>query len=245
MVPTAAQPRPPPGAAPSGGSAAVAGTSGAAGSQAGGGLPDLRGLSTAELQELLTDDRAFKRLLAGVINNTQVRVVADGGGGCSGDLPVCHIGHSPPPLSPTHILLPAACLSACLRPVSQSAKTLCDIGARNRGLAGRNLEMEGALGEAKNQAAIVKGSEYDTHKATLDELAARQAAMLAALDPGLLLAKVSAALEDMDAEATRLMDSLYSKKMSAEGFADKYSSLRARYHALDLKRQALQHGASS
>jgi len=118
-----------------------------------------------------------------------------------------------------------------------AARALAEVRAQNVALARDNLAMQGTIEEARNHVAIVKSSEYAGAKAAFEELVARQAAVLAAAAPNVLLGALVADTDKLDDASSALQDQYQSGAMSLDAFVDAYTASRVAFHILDLKRQ--------
>jgi hypothetical protein len=118
------------------------------------------------------------------------------------------------------------------------AAALEDARQQNRQLAASNLAQQGAIAEARNQLAVVRGSEYSSIKARLDALLKRQAAVAAVLGGAKFRERLEDAVSEADAASSALSAAFLDGTLPLDAFVDQYLGARARYHALDLKRQA-------
>ncbi|KIZ07730.1 subunit of the ESCRT-I complex [Monoraphidium neglectum] len=121
---------------------------------------------------------------------------------------------------------------------SQMAATLEDIRVKNRQLAAANLSQQGAMAEARNQLAIVRSSEYQVIRARFDELLARQSSVSKVLGGPLFRERLEDAVSEADAASSAVSTAFLLGQVPLDQFVEQYVELRARHHALDLKRQA-------
>lgn len=132
---------------------------------------------------------------------------------------------------------------ALLENVAASAhvtQVVDELRAGNRELAASNMGVEEALADIRNQMAIIRSTEWAPAKAAFDGLAARQAAVLAQLAPGVLIERLGAAAAAADEESALLAQQLEAGEIGLEAFAEQYVRARALFHQRDLKHQAAQ-----
>lgn len=92
--------------------------------------------------------------------------------------------------------------------------------------------------QARNQLAVVRGSEYSMIKARFDELHERQARVLDTLGGDAWSARLRAAADAAEATSSAAVDDFLAGKLPLEAFLESHLASRTRSHALDLKRQA-------
>ncbi len=107
----------------------------------------------------------------------------------------------------------------------------------HRQLSEANLSREYAIGEAKNQLAIVKSSEYVMVKQQFEELLARQHSVLEQLGPKRLRAELDNAIATAESTCDEVEARFCRKKLAVEDLYSQYMAARCRYHELDLKKQ--------
>ncbi|KAK9805423.1 hypothetical protein WJX73_004126 [Symbiochloris irregularis] len=110
----------------------------------------------------------------------------------------------------------------------------------NQQLAQENLAQESVLAELRNQIAIIRSSEYAGVRETFDKNNGRQKAVLAKLQPHMLVEALAAQANKVEEQADELQESFRRGDISTEAFVEQYTALRKTYHQMDLKCQAAQ-----
>lgn len=128
-------------------------------------------------------------------------------------------------------------IAAVLR-TSPMSDSLDQVRKRNTSLARGNLARQDAMSEARNQLAIVRGSEYEVARQRADALMSRQAAVLAAVGPQKIRARLHEAATQLDNKSNDILLSFSGGNGAVEAFVDEYLRSRISFHELDLKRQA-------
>ncbi|KAF8066376.1 VPS37-2 [Scenedesmus sp. PABB004] len=121
---------------------------------------------------------------------------------------------------------------------SPMAATLEDIRVKNRQLAESNLSKQSAISEARNQLAVVRGSEYTLIKSRFDALYARQAKVLSVMGGVVWRERLEEAVSASDAASGALAADFLAGDLPLDDFVGKHVEARIAHHALDLKRQA-------
>uniref|UniRef100_A0A383VSW4 VPS37 C-terminal domain-containing protein n=1 Tax=Tetradesmus obliquus TaxID=3088 RepID=A0A383VSW4_TETOB len=121
---------------------------------------------------------------------------------------------------------------------SPMAATLEEIREKNRQLAESNLSKQNAINEARNQLAVVRGSEYTLIKSRFDELYARQARVLSTMGGVVWREKLEEAVSAADSASSALAADFMAGDVALEEFVQQHLELRMQHHVLDLKRQA-------
>ena len=108
----------------------------------------------------------------------------------------------------------------------------------NAELARATLAGEGQLEETRRQIAIVRSTEYDAARAAFEEKFARQEAAREVVAPERLIERLQAAAGAAEGDATALEQQFRAGKVPLEEFVERYTALKAVYHARDMKYQA-------
>jgi hypothetical protein len=92
--------------------------------------------------------------------------------------------------------------------------------------------------QARNQLAVVRGSEYTLIKSRFDELYARQARVLSTMGGVVWREKLEEAVSAADSASSALTADFMAGDVGLEEFVNQHLELRMQHHVLDLKRQA-------
>lgn len=96
----------------------------------------------------------------------------------------------------------------------------------------------GIVPQARNQLAVVRGSEYTLIKSRFDELYARQARVLSTMGGVVWREKLEEAVSAADSASSALAADFMAGDVALEEFVQQHLELRMQHHVLDLKRQA-------